>query len=90
MKNKKAKLSNLKFEYNRFWSSSGYLPIVSIISIVLKRPTIDDIILIVNKFGLNKVKFIYKKLKKEGLNIEIEEFIEFVIESIERGQNGTY
>ena len=77
------RLSDINFEYNRFWSSPDYLPVINIITIVLKRPSIDDIILLVRNFGLDEVRQVFEELKKDLLSKQTVEFIEFVLKNIE-------
>ena len=60
---------DLKFERNRFWSSPKALPVRNIIGVVLSNPTLNDVHVLTDAFGLQTVRHAFEDMiKKEELS----------------------
>ena len=62
----KVNIKNIGLKINRFWSSPKELPFVNIVTVVLSRPTIEDIKRLIDKFGIDSVKSAYKFSLEKG------------------------
>ena len=62
----KIDIKSIGLTINRFWSSPKKLPFINIVTVVLARPTFDDVKKLTDKFGVELVKKAYKISLEEG------------------------
>ena len=79
---------DLEFERNRFWSSPKELPVRNIIGVVLNNPTLSDVHVLTDAFGLQTVRHAFEvMIKKEELSPTQIDFDTNYLNTIEQGNN---